>query len=1037
LRYKRRKPNTVAATTTTSSSFTISLKEHHPAESAATSTEETHGTLTGHREEAYSRSPEGSLPKRTNHTDFIIDLTTLQREAYNGNKRNVFSKASSMEQAVSLSDDDWTPTIGPRRATHKAKTSKQIARARAVAKLNTGHSKDPELERLACIQIPSNARPSKPSGGPTQRFLHIDIKTNIKPTVTQARIDAKRGSASNADNSATPDMVHTTEEIDNYLVGSSTSNVHRSVIDFNTLAIPTGTVDNTRLDFLNVHTFEKVVKPTEQMLSRPSNRDDQVLVDFKPNSPDAHPINSVRKPRGEATISSIQDLCSPPPTPSPYSSATGGTDEDLLPRNIDHDDANNVDTSSLVDAAVKTDTSPARIFTIESNHALDNDSPHEMDVCQSTIPGSCLPEEMDTTLVDSDFIPGDLLKDLADSRINPSIPEQTHSQSLTSAVVDTNATSDANNTNDLLDASDSHKGHLNDTSEAPTTSRGSLVSTVNAITVNISQADAQPTEVDHLPVSPGDIQDNQMTKQAYRTISATPFEQAAPQSTITLPSDRNTANSNLSDPLTGPYSKYATGDINKVISYEVYSQFSAKTQRAFVDHLPACIRNNPRYLDRNTGTATEAFFSMLSFNRAKVDWQKALAGGKFTDEYKTKVAALRREYDDRNMARSATKTATAATTAITMMEGHKEERWKSDDFERFYGEKAIQASVRKMEAGDSSKTSLAKICLNKGIQVGDLLLYVREFTVNLPLHQQPSPRQNSNVNVATTTTSTALSTPLPSSSAVPTTELVPEEQTARRRWIAWLSRMAMIDKHDNKDKGLASSRADRIKVDQLMQVLDITQSGRPIIRFIDSDGCSNHKDHKSTNGQGSKPLVAVTTAGAAATANTAIATMSPIATPTKTKTKTTTPTILSTSSAAASATSTVAMSSPRINEKGQQQQQPQLRSPTTTTKLTGTYEIDSAMMIERICLERNGQVPKAYRKNAYESWKHIHTFRPTGRDFEDQQRMKMEGEGEGEREVEVIYVGSLFSMRMDIYNHLQSENAKKQVLLEDAAATTA
>ncbi|KAG0297551.1 hypothetical protein BGZ96_005859 [Linnemannia gamsii] len=1027
-RYKRRKPNNV--TTTSSSSFTISLKEHHRAESTTSSTEERPGTPTGHQREAYSQSPDSTPPaKRTNHTSFIIDLTTIQRKAYNSNKRNAFSKASSRKQASFQSDDEWTPATAPCKAAHKATISKQIARAKATAKVDTGHSTDSALERLACIQIPSNARFSGPSNGRTQRLLHIDIKNNIKPTVTQARIDAKGNSASNADNSVT-DIFLTTEAIDNNEVETSASNVHRSVIDFNTLATPTSTVDNTKLSFFDAHTFENITKPNDQIFGRSSRSDDDVLVKIKPNSPDAHPINSIRKPGDEIIISSIQDLCSPPPTPSPHPSATGGTDEDLLPRNTDQDNVNRIDSTSSVNSAPKTHISPACVSAIEISHAHDGYSQHETDVSRSTISGSSLPEEMNTTLVDSDFIHSDLLKDLTHSRINPTTPKQTHSQSLAVAVMFANST-DTNNASDPLDASDSRTRHLDDTLDTPLASRKTLFSAANAITV-----DTQSMEVDPLSVSPGDTHDNQMASQTAsqtaRTTSAAHFDQAAPQSAVTLLSEPNTTKPGLSDPLTDPHSKYATGDINNVISYETYSQFPAKTQRAFVDHLPACIRNNPRYLDCKSGTANEAFFSMLSFNRAKLDWQKALVEGKFTDEYKTKVAALIREDDERKMATSGVRT--TITTTAAMMEGHRGEMWKSDDFERFYGEKAIQASARKMEAGDSSKTSLAKICLNKGIQIGDLLLYVREFTVKPPPQQQPSPRRKSKVNVAATTTSTA---------TITTTTTKVAAQTARRRWIARLSRMAMIDKRDNKDRASVSSRAGRIKVDQLMQVLDITKSGRPIIGFIDGDGCSNRKDHKSTGGEWSKPLAAATAAGTlvpAMTANTATTTTATLTTPTTTTTTIVAATAIEAAAAtartrtnpttAAVAAAVVVKASPRKSEKAQQLQQLQLRSPASTAKLTGTYEIDSAPMVERICLERDGQVPKAYRKNAFESWKHIHTFRPIARELEDQERVKLE---EGEGEVDVVYVGSLFSMRMDIYNHLQSENAKRQVLLEDAA----
>ncbi|KAF9145577.1 hypothetical protein BGX30_008136 [Mortierella sp. GBA39] len=96
--------------------------------------------------------------------------------------------------------------------------------------------------------------------------------------------------------------------------------------------------------------------------------------------------------------------------------------------------------------------------------------------------------------------------------------------------------------------------------------------------------------------------------------------------------------------------------------------------------------------------------------------QRALVEGKFTDEYKAVAAALRQKDGDRKMMTSAIRATTAATTTA---KGRKGRTWKSDGFKRFRGVKAIQASVRNIEAGGYSKALLAKICLNKGIQIGD------------------------------------------------------------------------------------------------------------------------------------------------------------------------------------------------------------------------------------------------------------------------------------------------------------------------------
>ncbi|KAF9155410.1 hypothetical protein BG015_009967 [Linnemannia schmuckeri] len=182
--YKQRILSNVT-TLTSSSLFTIPLKDHHPTENMATTMEEAHGTLTGRQGKAYSQQPKTRLSrKRIKHTDFIIDLTTPPHKTNNGNKRIASSKASGMEQAGLQSDDEQTPAIAARKAAHKAKISKQMARARATAKLDAGQLTGITCERLACIETPSNAIPSGPSSGRPQRFVHIDIKTSVNPTVT-------------------------------------------------------------------------------------------------------------------------------------------------------------------------------------------------------------------------------------------------------------------------------------------------------------------------------------------------------------------------------------------------------------------------------------------------------------------------------------------------------------------------------------------------------------------------------------------------------------------------------------------------------------------------------------------------------------------------------------------------------------------------------------------------------------------------------------------------------------------------------------
>jgi len=197
---------------------------------------------------------------------------------------------------------------------------------------------------------------------------------------------------------------------------------------------------------------------------------------------------------------------------------------------------------------------------------------------------------------------------------------------------------------------------------------------------------------------------------------------------------------------------------------------------------------------------------------------------------------------------------------------------------------------------------------------------------------------------------------------------------------------------DNSGKRLPPKAA-TIRVFQLMRVVDITKNGRPVIRFIDDDTDDTDDDGGAKGGdisasKGSKPEVATSKLSSLRESE-----------------KKPLPLTTTTTAATATATATTA-----------------LAGAGAVAAQTGTaYDVDSAQTIERICLEHNGQDPKTNRKNASESWKHVHVFRPTEGHDDHQER-------------EEIYVGSLFAMRMDTFNHLRNENAKKRVMLEDAAA---
>ncbi|KAG0380125.1 hypothetical protein BGX24_010052 [Mortierella sp. AD032] len=622
---------------------------------------------------------------------------------------------------------------------------------------------------------------------------------------------------------------------------------------------------------------------------------------FIDTTPGTTDVHTTDKSDNQIQLDSFPGPCGPPLILSRYPSAATEVGEDILPRCNDQDNfSQDTELGGNRSAHVST-------IRITSAHVEDVQQEAPLVIEPIAITGSQF-EEVSMTLVHGNSTYHQLPNKTSESATRLSSPEQSHLQSSSLSTMKANVINDGN-----IPALSS------DDSASQFKKKGSFQDQVGFLTAS---------------------DEHQTDKHA---VNPEP---------------------DLSNPLTGPHSKYASADISKVISYETYARFPYKIQRDFADLLPVCIRNNPRYIDIDTGTATEAFFTMQPFNRAKIDWQKALAEGKFTDEYKAKVADLKRHGSDRLM------------TTTAKASGSKAESWKSDDYERFYGEKAIQASMLEMEAGDSSKTSLAKICFNKGIQVGDLLLYVREFTVKQQPHiSRQFARQQSTFSVGPVPVAVTAGT---FTTITATSAVEARQPTKRCQWIPRLSKLAMID-NVGTDRGkdeAPTSKASRIRVEQLMHVIQITTSGKPTIRFI-SNGNSKANDKDEVKSKGFK--------------------LAAVVKPSSTR-----------------------KSKQEQEQQQRQQQQQQLR---TVTNMTETYEVDSALAIERICLERDGQVPTAERKNASESWKHVHVFRPA--EGHDEQRMLEE------RDKDVAYVGSLFAIRMDIHNHLQSEKAKKQVLMKN------
>ncbi|KAF9919280.1 hypothetical protein BX616_009983 [Lobosporangium transversale] len=159
----------------------------------------------------------------------------------------------------------------------------------------------------------------------------------------------------------------------------------------------------------------------------------------------------------------------------------------------------------------------------------------------------------------------------------------------------------------------------------------------------------------------------------------------------------------LNHPLTGPFSALAHANINDILTYETFSHFSSHVQAAFIKALPSVILEQDIYF--KDGALTPSFFTKCTaFSKAFCDWQKALGLGKFTNEYARQYRDIKERIET-------------------------EAKWKTDQFEEYYGEKAIRENEKFMVAGSSVKISLAKMGLMRGIQVGDLLRYRRTFHV--------------------------------------------------------------------------------------------------------------------------------------------------------------------------------------------------------------------------------------------------------------------------------------------------------------------
>ncbi|KAG0020471.1 hypothetical protein BGZ80_004129 [Entomortierella chlamydospora] len=238
------------------------------------------------------------------------------------------------------------------------------------------------------------------------------------------------------------------------------------------------------------------------------------------------------------------------------------------------------------------------------------------------------------------------------------------------------------------------------------------------------------------------------------------------------------------DPLIHPSSKFTEGEMSEIVTYQSFLCFPNQVQDAFVAALPTVIKEEELYV--SNGAVTEVFFtSCPAFSKALDGWQRALGLGKFTKQYAADYDVVRRSFETKA-------------------------EWKSDNFEQYYGEKAIRKKERSMSPGKPSKVSLIKIGSMRGIQVGDWIRYRRTFDFEDFSEHRGAKFQNKRTELvkrgATPHTKTRGKVDLGTKE-----KIEPSEITAARK----------IDAVNLKTT----------EVDMLMKVVEIKKNGKPCIQF--------------------------------------------------------------------------------------------------------------------------------------------------------------------------------------------------------------
>ncbi|KAG0213861.1 hypothetical protein BGX33_002619 [Mortierella sp. NVP41] len=878
-------------------------------------------------------------------------------------KRSGSSTTSEKRRAGDRSDDEWIPTTAAGKNSTKSTASERKLRA-CTAKPSKGQPEDTIVERFVCVEIPVYRAPScPPNDGEQEKFqVNRTASSHSNTTQTATHIELTIDATIDSVHSTTSTHV-ATHTVENRI----TSPIHYGTCDpqtliFNNTSNTSGSDKAADMHVNRSHSYTSITKESSS-INGVTSKDDTSAIGIDLEMTKLQTIDCTIKFKSHSNSYDTRDLYSPSSTSSPDGSGSSTGLGGILTRSLA--DQDNV--SIIPEPPTEPNISPTLTVAIESTPA------HIRHIQGSeALTGPAMRSQSDgpePTFVDSGSMEGDFAMDTDVSDSFSDFIDMVHSQSPAVAITEDRNIGKHSDGDILANDSNTHPGQASDALEAPFVNSHPTVnaphsgSDVNIHTTEIgpqhnqcsNQSNQASAELHQATIPPSftmfqgghcNAHLNQATLQHNNSQpdqTSAQFSQISSQDT-----PRNTSQPDLFDPLTGPFSKFANADINKVISYETYTRFSDRIQRAFVQLLPECIRSNSRYI--SDGVATQTFFNTVPFGKAKLDWQKALTEGKFTDEYVAKIEALKEE------------------------KAHPES-WKSDDYESFYGEQAIRASVEEMDAGDSAKTTLAKICLNKGINVGDRLRYHREFPIKQrATRMKPKGKAGLTMSEAAdvfTGVTTTLTLSIPTSvipttfmatAALPTT-LSASESTAADAATELATPEAnrengdcRLGTRDGSPNGTNTDPIDplaaTVRVEEELRVIEITKSGRPIMEFVET---LTDKDEKESYNGGILRRMAL-----------------------------------------------------RRDRKG-------LEPASSQKKTSPTYKVDSAAAIERLCLERDGRVPKSQRKHATESWKRIEVIQDGGRSEDDD-----------------IYLGSLFAIRMDIYNHLQNEKAKEQVLREDA-----